>query len=61
MTDKAMQQGSQSNAQAELEMLVEMASKGDKEALNKLCERIAKDVLYKVKFMLGSKEGVEDV
>ena len=44
-----------------LEALVLKASEGDKDALCKLCEKIAKGVLFQVTYILGKPEGVEDV
>ncbi|MCL2857705.1 MAG: sigma-70 family RNA polymerase sigma factor [Oscillospiraceae bacterium] len=48
-------------AQDQLEALVERASKGDKDALCELCEKIAKGVMFKVTYILGKGSGVEDV
>ena len=50
-----------SNAQDHLEMLVEKASQGNKDALGEICEKIAKSVLFKVTYILGQQSGVEDV
>ena len=44
-----------------LEALVMKASEGDKEALCKLCEKVAKGVLFQVTYILGKPDGVEDV
>ena len=44
-----------------LEALVTKSSKGDKDALCKLCEKIAKGILFQVTYILGKPEGVEDV
>jgi len=58
MFDKAV---NQQNENERMEELVVAASSGDREALQRLCSKIAKDVLYQVTFILGGKEGVEDV
>jgi len=54
-------EGQQTSAQLELEALVEKASKGDRDALCELCEKIAKSILFQVTYILGNPAGVEDV
>ena len=49
------------SAKKEIDAIVEAASKGDKEALSELCNRISKDVLYMSTFILGRSEGAEDI
>ena len=46
---------------AELELLVKKAVHGDSKALFSLCEKIAKGVLYRTKYMLGNDMDAEDV
>ena len=54
-------EGQHSDAQLQLEELVKRASEGDKDALCELCEKIAKSVLFQVTYILGRRDGVEDV
>ena len=45
----------------EIEWLAEKAIRGDKEALSKLCQKIAAEVLFKVSKIMGPGEGAEDI
>ena len=46
---------------ASLELLVEKAKNGDCDALYDLCEKIARGVLFRAKYILGSEMDAEDV
>ena len=44
-----------------LEALAGEASLGDDSALQELCEKLAKSILFRVRYMLGDEKGVEEV
>ena len=46
---------------ASIEALIEVAMKGDGEALHSLCEKMANGILFRVKYLLGNEMDAEDV
>jgi len=67
MSVKTIHQGSQSlikdneKKYAEIDALAEKAIQGDSAALHSLCEKLARTILFRAKYMLGNEMDAEDV